>query len=149
VSVAELALEQGLELPKQSGLLARLLDLIKMQQETIERLNDKVAALESRMAEVQGRPDETCDKVAALESRMAEVQGRLDETCDKVDVLDVHVCELGQNLDALEGQMPDVEEILEDVLQRKIGDEVQEHVEDRIQDMFTRIRNAFCDYSLC
>ncbi|KAK4232937.1 hypothetical protein C8A03DRAFT_39399 [Achaetomium macrosporum] len=127
MSLTEQALKPGLEPSKESELLARLLALLKMQQETIERLNDTVAA---------------------LESRVAAMQERLDETGDKVDVLDVNVCDLGQSVDALEDQMPDIEEILEEALKRKISDEVQEQVEERMQDMFARIKNAFCDYSL-
>ncbi|KAK3302816.1 uncharacterized protein B0T15DRAFT_513051 [Chaetomium strumarium] len=105
VSITEQVLKSGLELSEESGLLAQLLALVKMQQETIERLNDTVAG---------------------LESRVAEMQGRLDETGDKVDVLDVSVCELGQGVDTLESQMPDIEDILEEALKRKISDEVQE-----------------------
>jgi uncharacterized coiled-coil protein SlyX len=104
------------------GLLARLEALVKMQQETIQKLSDTVDG---------------------LESSMAEMQERLDKAEDKVDALDVNVCELGETVDELQDQIPDVDDKMEDIIHKKISDEVYEQMEEKMLDVFARIRNAF------
>lgn len=107
------------------GLLTRLEALVKMQQETIQQLSNTVAG---------------------LEERMAEMQGRLDEAEGKVDGLDMNMCELGETVDTLQEQIPDVDDMMEEIIHKRISDEIYEQIEEKMQDVFSRIRNAFFGY---
>ena len=109
------------------GLLVRLEALVKMQQETIQQLNDTVAG---------------------LEDRMAQMQERLDEAEDKVEGLDLNVCELGETVDDLQQQIPEVDDMMEDIIHKRISDEIYEQLEEKMQDVFSRIRNAFFEWYL-
>lgn len=108
-----------------AGLFARLEALVKVQQATIQQLNDTVAG---------------------LESRMAEMQERLDETEDKVEGLDLNVCELGETVDTLQEQIPEVDDMMEETIHKRVSDEVYEQMEEKMQDVFSRIRNAFFEW---
>ncbi|KAK7996354.1 elongation factor 1-beta [Apiospora arundinis] len=81
---------------------------------------------------------------AELEHQVAVMQERLDEAGSKVDTLDAGIVELGQDLDEVKCSIPDTEEMVQD-LGGKIEHEVREQVEQRLQDVFSRIGSVLTD----
>jgi predicted nucleic acid-binding Zn-ribbon protein len=83
--------------------------------------------------------------VTSLECLVATLQERLDKAEDRVEATDTRNYELEEQVEGLGEEIPDTEEIAEDVLNR-IRAEVYEQIEERMGDVLARMRNALGTY---